>query len=552
MKKFYISILFILITNLVFCQVIENYRENVILNSDRNTYITGEIIQFSALVSNNQQELLSQIIYIELITPKGKQIKGVKYKIKESVVCGQLNIPSNIYNGFYYLRAYTKYMRNFGSAAYDYQMIKIINPNQENILNEPNGEDTIKYKLVQTEESRDISIEFNKDTFGLREKVNLTIENKSSNNFSNITTSVVPLSTSYLHDIKPPAYQKTISKFYPETKGISLSGILKDESNDQPLVQKNVNLTILHRDKNLFFSTYTNSKGGFYFALPDLMGKKDIFISPEQVPEAKPKLFIHNDFCTNPVNLPTPDFNLNDNEKETIYKLAVNTQVHKNFYEIAADDTINHHFLLKDSMPFYGQPTHTLKLDNYIELATLEDYLKEISFPLKIRENKKKKRFKLIGSHPELNIYEPLIMVDLVPVYNVNDILAIPPSKIDRIEVVTSPYIKGDIKYGGLVNFITRTNDLGGVKLPDKGMFLNFIFLENKKSTKSKYKIAKSDLIPDARNTLYWNTELQLKANALTKISFNTGDTNETYIIIIKGITKKGKQVISTKTFSVK
>lgn len=552
MKKFSFFIFVLLFTNLVFCQNNENYREKVILSTDRNVYITGENIHLNAFVTSIPKELVSEIVYVELITPNGKQIKGAKYRITPFGASGYIKIPNNIYSGNYYIRAYTKFMRNNGPSSYDYHRIKIIHPTHEHVLNEINPEDSTNFKLSPPAALQKMTIKIKKDTFGLRSKVNVLLKNNLPESVDHLTISVVPAETVSLKQIESTEHHSTSTLFFPETRGLSLSGILKDENSNQPLVHKKVSLTLLQSPKNFFYATYTDSLGVFYFALPDLTGDHDLFISPEDIPNAKPKLYINKDFCTQKINLPNPPFELTEKEKKSIYQLVVNLQVHRHFFKNQAQDSSFYQPEPKDTLPFYGFPSHTLKINNYIELPTFEDYLKEISFPLKVRGNNEKKYFKIIGSHHELNIYQPLIMVDQVPVYEVNNILEISPEKIDRIEVVNTPYIKGDIKYGGIVNIISVNNDFGGVKLPDSGMFINYSFLSPIDSPKKFSVIPENKSMPDARNTLYWNPEGNLNSGSSTSFSFRTSDTSEIYKIKVTGITEKGNTITVTKTFWVK
>lgn len=550
MKKLIISICLILSTNLVFCQDSDNYYEKVIINTDRSVYTTGESILFSAITLSNQ-ELLSQILYIELIMPNGKQIKGIKCNIERSKSLGLIKIPENIYSGNYFIRAYTKYMRNFGPSSYDYRFIKIINPYHEKVLNESNPEDSSKFKLVPFNTHKNIDIEINKDTFDLREKIDVIIKNYTSDSFLNLTVSVVPVTTTNFNRIHTTANNRSSEFFYPETRGISLSGLLKDKTTNEPLVRKKVNLTIIQNKKNIFFSTFSDNNGNFYFALPDFTGDRDIFLSPEKIPDANPQLLINNDFCTNKISLPNPTFVLTKKEQKSVYKLAINNKVFDLFFKDTMNNSSSANSEKMDTLPFYGLPTNTLKIKDYIDLPTLKDYFTEITFPIKIKEEKENKQFKVIGTNTELNLYDPLIMVDLVPVYNVDHILEISPERINRIEVVTSPYVRGDITYGGIVNIISEKNDLAGVTLPKSGMFLNYLFLEDPNTKNQNFNTPKSDLIPDTRNTLYWNPDVKFDSNTKAKISFKTGDTDETYIIKVIGTPEKGEKVYSSKTFKV-
>ena len=76
--------------------------EEVVLFSDRNLYIAGEHILFSAYlkadVKANQTEKTA-VLYCELIGSDGNKIAGCKYLIKNSSAFGYLTIPSDITTG---------------------------------------------------------------------------------------------------------------------------------------------------------------------------------------------------------------------------------------------------------------------------------------------------------------------------------------------------------------------------------------------------------------------------------------------------------------------
>ena len=557
MKKLLITIQLLFVANIIFSQQINNYSEQTILNIDRSIYITGESIKFSSLLLNNgnfNEKLLSKILYIELITPSRKQIIGKKYRIENSKCSGTISIPNNLNSGNYYIRTYTKFMRNNGPSSYDYQYIKIINPYNKDILNGFNySNETNNLKLVSLKENHNnFNIEISKNIFSTRENVAIKVSNKLVDSLLNIIVTVTPEFTANYKKISSQETTNYSNIYMPETRGITLTGLLKDNTTDSPLLQKTINLSILEDNKNVFYSVITNSKGYFYFALPDLYGNKDIFISTEYLKDITPKLLIDNDFCTNNIELPNPKFSLTKEEQGTAYKLAINCKVHNHFSSDTSVKQYENYFLDSDSLPFYGKPTSILYLDDYISLPTLEDYFTEIPFLVRLKKYKGRNQFKIIGNHPELAIYEPLVMVDLVPVNNIENILEISPKNISRIEVVTATYIKGNVTYGGIINIVSIGNNLAGIKLPEFGIFLNYLFLEEKISIDDSYNIPSLSNIPDSRNTLFWNPNLEFDINSSTSISFTTSDIQGEYIIKVIGTTKKGETKISTARFEVK
>ncbi len=75
----------------------------------------------------------SNVIYVELIRWNGEKIAQAKFKLFENSASGYLTIPKTLLSGNYYIRAYTKWMRNFPVEDYFYKLIKVINPFESEI-----------------------------------------------------------------------------------------------------------------------------------------------------------------------------------------------------------------------------------------------------------------------------------------------------------------------------------------------------------------------------------------------------------------------------------
>lgn len=92
--------------------------ENVYIETDRNYYLAGDTIWFSAFVLDNQNmdsTSLSKILYVDLINTDNKLEKHIKLLIRNGRAKGDFTLAKNVENGKYRLRAYTQYMRNFQS-----------------------------------------------------------------------------------------------------------------------------------------------------------------------------------------------------------------------------------------------------------------------------------------------------------------------------------------------------------------------------------------------------------------------------------------------------
>jgi hypothetical protein len=529
--------------------------EKVILFSDRTLYITGEQILFSAFLQSevemNQAEM-SRVLYCELIAPDGNKITGNKYLIKNSSAFGYLVIPKDIITGIYYLRAYTKFMRNSGPLYYNYTSIKIVNPKRnevqaikdnnylsEGLPGDDNPEKTRDSFLISPEKSQ----------YAPRDTVHITIDGIETNQSSwkGLSLAVVPefsISANKVELSENRQFEKRVF-YYPESRGLSITGKLTDSATGYPLPFKRVNLSILGRGRD-FMAIQTDTAGRFFFSLPDYTGNRDLFLSAENTSTSTPKILIDNDYCSLPVNILHNVFTLTKQEREVAYKMAVNVQLKSYFNEDSISDTQNNQ---DQDQVFYGKPTEILYIDNYIQLPTLEEYFNELVTLVKVRKRQGEKYFRVLGTQSGLIDFDPLILVDLVAIDDPSKVLAISPTNISRIDVVNTLYIKGDQTYGGIINIITKNGDFGGIDLPSSGVFINYGFLADNSHYPGIYPLPIH--CPDSRNTLYWEPQLRLNKNNSSKVSFTVSDTPGKYLIVLNGINSKGKTFRQASTIEV-
>lgn len=521
--------------------------------TDRTMYVAGENISFSAVIINTQDAgagNISRVYYCELITPDGNRITGGKYLLGESFGYGCLAVPEETVSGIYYLRFYTRFMRNISTAGYKYIMLKIINPFKTDVLARKAGSDTVvpggrtKGKSVA---DRLLQVVSANKTFTPGQEVRIDIaENERKDTASRFCISVIPEFTYDDRGLTWMERQDTgkMESYVPETRGISLSGRLTAKRSGRPVPFARVNLSIIgNRD---FSVAITDTSGKFYFTLPEYTGKRDIFLCAEELPDLSPEILIDNDFCSRPVSLPSPRFTLDENEMKAAYRLAVNSMVTSAYREVSATvDSAGPETM----MAFYGHPTEVLLMDKYIELPTLGEYFTELPGAVRLKKSQGRRRFMFYTMQEEMSVYDPLVLVDWVAVSDMEKILAMSPQEIDRVELVNSMYIKGPVTYGGIISFISKKNDFAGIDLPKSGTFVSYRFLET--CTEPGSYILSPGPEPDARNTAYWNPSVVPDAAGNAGISFPAPGTPGNYLVLLRWVNKDGEILLSEEKISV-
>lgn len=107
-----------------------NFRETVWLQTNRHLYLSGERITYHATVlerDSYKSSVLSKNIRIELADSAGNILVKMNLELGASGIEGTLPLASDLKSGWYYLRAYTNWMRNFPESEYTLVPVKVIN-----------------------------------------------------------------------------------------------------------------------------------------------------------------------------------------------------------------------------------------------------------------------------------------------------------------------------------------------------------------------------------------------------------------------------------------
>ncbi len=523
--------------------------------TDRTIYVSGEKIRFSVYVDfidNLIPKYTSRIIYCELITPTGVRITGGKYLLNQHTGDGALTIPSEVISGNYYLKFYTRQMRNCGPDCYTFLGIKIINTYKTDVLSgNTSSSDTTEpssKSIMNAIGDSGARIICRKHTFHPREEVTLNIKGTFSDKTAlRMTLTVVPEFTFRDSTTFTPNHHGNDSGGYwvKETRGISLTGKLLAKESGKPLPDFRINLSIIG-DKD-FLAMNTDSSGRFFFSLPDYSGNRDIFLSTASLHGISPEIFIDNDFCSKPITLPFIPFSLNKEEKMAAYKLAVNQIVTASF---ETDSLLPVVAGPASKVPFYGNPTNVIDMQKYIDLPTLREYFTELPVIVRIKKSDEKQQFRFYLAEGEMSVYNPLVLVDWVVVEDIEKILAMPPDEIERVELVSAVYIKGSITYGGIISFFSKKNDFAGIDLPASGTFINYGFIEPAPDSIKQGSLRPT--IPDSRNTIYWDPAFQTDGEGSAMVKFTAPDTPGRYHILLRAIMETGKVVVTVAMIEVK
>ena len=536
--------------------------ERISVFTDRTLYIVGEKIWLTVDYRTNSaiyQLEWSTAIYVELIRWNGDQIVKSKLNLNRSGASGFIIIPEEVVSGNYYVRAYTRWMRNYGPCDYGYSRVKILNPYRKETDEGPLPDNPDSAGSIDAFAAKKwingIACKLSKNTYGQREKVDVNLYlNKELKNppvkYALTITEKGGIDTSRTW---PLCISDKVNRnkifYYPEIRGVSVSGDVINRKTNEPLGNTVVYLSIPVSGE--FFSTYTTGvKGRFLFTLPELKGNFDFYIEVLTGDTIDAVIRIDNDFCKVPLKLPYIPFELDPAEKLLVQNMMINFQLKEKY--IQNTESKQSGVKSAKSAVFYGKPENVIFTGDYIELNNLQEFIYELIKPIIVyhKNDLPDIRFNLDIGLPE---FSPLVLIDNLPVTNIQQVLNIPVTKLERIEYINQGYVAGDKVFKGLLSIYSKKSDFAGIEISKKGMFFNYqVYAESNISNPVYYNEQAFPKIPDLRNTLFWKPDISLVPGEEKTLTFYTSDSKGDFVVFVQGLADNGlTEVYGTCTFRV-
>jgi len=327
-----------------------------------------------------------------------------------------------------------------------------------------------------------------------------------------------------------------IPAFIPEIRDLTVSGIFRNKATLEPIPDQEVFVSVLFNNPQLHISR-TDKDGQFLFSLNNLQGINDIFITPETGinDDDGRELLIRVPFSPDiPLMGPAP-FALDSTHQDLVEIMYANFQVMERFH--AQSDSLAKKRDRTGTFNIDGEKT-TILSDDYIALESLREIFSEIVPNAKIRRNGD--RFSIIVTDQDGNVFpgKPLVLIDHVPVFNINALLDVPVSEIVKVEVINKTFILGSNSINGIVMITTKSNNYGELNFGSPSIFLELPALEEPREDGFPSEKL-PDSLPDFRTTLYWNTHSLLNGNE-GSFEFTASDRRGVYTIIVRGYAPDG------------
>ncbi len=382
------------------------------VETDRTWYLAGEAMTVSVTADD------ALIAYAELCDTRGLAA-GTVVSLRNGTGTGVLELPSDLHSGYYVLSVYTRHSSDVAS-----RLVAVVNPLRKS------ADDDIEWiedSLSQVYSPSSFLVSHSSKTIDLRETEGHIIKARIKNIYDGQTftagqiTPSVAIVGKQIHFFEGKMISDSIAVFY--TYGVS---------GRQPLVLSAVSSTGV--------------------SLPIEM------ISPFAVllPKSLPHLVFHY-------------------QRSEVEARSLDMQRHQK--AIGGRDNQPAKVLDYDATVLGTRPELTYNLDEYRQFFTVREVLLEyVNCVSNIRINGAPQLIVHINQAPSASLWPSLVLIDGMPVINVERLLSYDARRVHYINIYGGQYTFGGVVYNGILSFVTRSGQLTNYPPEPNAQYLVYEF----------------------------------------------------------------------------
>jgi hypothetical protein len=346
---------------------------------------------------------------------------------------------------------------------------------------------------------------------------------------------------------------KPVFEFLPEYEGMLVRGKITDRSTGLPAGNIPAFLSVTG-ERFVFKSGTGDQNGNVFFGLNNFYGSNEIILQARDKSKNTYQVQVPSAFA--------PDFSSRVAEPlpslltlaDQINERSIATQV-ENSYGTEYKQRFSVPFT-PDSTSFFGKAGKSYLLDDYTRFITMEEVLREYVAEVRLRKQQDNFIFKVRDQARGVFFEnDPLVLIDGVPLFDLDRLMSYDPLKIRKLDVVTQRYFSGNETFDGIVSFNTYKGNLDGYELDPNALIIEYPGLQlNREFYSPQYdsKEKTESRLPDFRSVLYWSPEIKLDSAGHASINFYTSDRPGRYMAFIQGLDRKGAAGSSFVYFDVK
>lgn len=335
---------------------------------------------------------------------------------------------------------------------------------------------------------------------------------------------------------------KPEERFIPEYRGPLITGQVVNRQTNKPAPGIMAYLSVPGKLPQ-FYAARSKWDSSLAFEVQDFYGNKEIVVQTNYTQDSLYTVQLDDPFHDEYLELEIPAFDIDEQMKNWILARSENMQITNAYTKYREKPDMLSRI---DSASFYHEPDARYFLDDFTRFIVMEEVMREYISGVNVRKNRNGFHFMVLDIDRNL-IYDenPLMLLDGVPVFDADEIIALDPLKVRKIETIKRTFHKGLLECKGVVNYSTYEGNLDGYKIHDTALVSEYEGIQPRlqyhfPAYPSSYD--KRSKTPDFRNTLCWAPQLNPDTWPGAQ-DFYTSDAPGLYQVVVEGIDQKGKVV---------
>lgn len=339
--------------------------------------------------------------------------------------------------------------------------------------------------------------------------------------------------------------------FPPEYNGAIISGRIVDTRTGKPVPNMQAYLSV-PGSRTQFSSSYSDNDGLIKFELKDFYGGQEIVAQTDRQ-DSMFRIDITNPFSETYTNNPLPSFEFPRRYSDFLTDRSVAMQVLNRY---GGQKLKQFRFPDFDTSTFYKRPDFSYVLDDFTRFTTMEEVMREYVILMLVKNNHDHFHLPLFDiTTNEFFDSDPLILLDGVPIFDIDKFMTLDPLKVRKLEMIHRKYFLGGTSYQGIMNWTTYKGDLGGYILDSRATVVDYEGLQLRREFYSPSYVpdsAAESHLPDFRNVLYWSPVVPEDSGGKSSLSFYSSDIPGKYVVVVEGLAADGSAANSLISFEVK
>ena len=300
------------------------------------------------------------------------------------------------------------------------------------------------------------------------------------------------------------------------------------------------------------YGSLSNGQGDVKFEMKDFSGPRKIITQTNTTKDSISTIQILTPFSDQYASVNVPAFTLSETKEKVLISRSIGMQVQDVYYQ----DREKIKYSGVDTTAFYGKPDASYYLDDYTRFPVMEEILREYVPGVMVRKRRDGFHFILLDNVTRGVFDEdPLILLDGIPVFDVDKIMAFDPLKVRKLEVLNRRYYMGLLSLPGVVSYSTYGGDLAGFQLDPRVVQIDYDGLQLQREFYSpSYESSKQrdSRLPDQRQLLFWAPAVITDREGNQHLEFFTSDIAGDYEVVVEGMTKDGAAGTGKTSFVVR